>query len=511
MRLPIGIQDFQKLREGGYVYVDKTMHMMPFVQGGYYFFSRPRRFGKSLTLTTLKALFEGKKHLFEGLWIQDQHDFEEKPVIHINFNFLDGKQLETSMMEYFLEEAQKQGLELQASRPAEAFRKLVEQLGQKQPVVLLIDEYDKPLVDFIHDDALRNTNQEVLRRVYGTIKGLDEHLHLVLLTGVSRFGKLSLFSDLNNLYDATLDPRFAELCGYTREELQTDFAAHHQAAQKRLQVSSEAYWETLKRWYNGYSWDGVHRVYCPFSMLLFLQNPTLKAYWYETGTPTFLTKLVRQQGYTPFQLEHLRAGDGVINTASVEHLDSVSMMFQTGYLTLKEVHPSLYGTTYTLGFPNEEVRVAFAQNLLQEYTQHQHNQGVLQGVVLRDALLEQDWEAFFAQINTTLAGVPYEIFPRREAYFNSLVHLMLVSTGLPTQSQVQTSKGRMDTVLELPDQVFIFEFKLDSTAQEALDQIKTAGYAEKFAGKKLWLSGVNFDSGSKSVSEWVIEFLPPEF
>ncbi|GGJ59329.1 ATP-binding protein [Deinococcus roseus] len=509
MQLPIGIQDFQKLREGNYVYVDKTQHMLPFVQGGYYFLSRPRRFGKSLTISTLKALFEGKKHLFEGLWIHNQHDFEPHPVLHLNLPGVESRELPLSvgLTLYFQEQAARFGLTISDRSARLAFRDLILGLSKGGKVVLLVDEYDKPLVDFLDDPEKLAEHQDLLKSVYGTIKELDEHLHLVILTGVSKFGKLSLFSDLNNLYDASLDPRFAELCGYTREELERDFAEHHGQAQERLNMPSETYWETVKRWYNGYSWGQHSAVYCPFSMLVFLQNPVFKPYWYETGTPTFLMKLVRKQGYTPFQLEHLRAGEQVVSTSSVEHLDPISIMFQTGYLTLKEIQPSIYGTSYTLGFPNEEVRVAFAQNLLQEYTDHQDSQAGLLGVTLRDALLHQNWEGFFEGVNATLAGVPYEIFPRKEAFFNSLMHLMLVSTGLPTLSQVQTSKGRMDTVIELSNQVFIFEFKLDGTAQEALEQIRGAGYGEKYLGKQVLMLGVNFDSASKSVSEWTSDVI----
>ncbi|GEM49286.1 ATP-binding protein [Deinococcus cellulosilyticus] len=510
MQLPIGIQDFQKLREGGYVYVDKTMHMMPFVQGGYYFFSRPRRFGKSLTLTTLKAIFEGQKHLFEGLWIHDQHDFEPRPVLHLNFSGIDSRSLPlaTGILKHLQREAGKQGLTLDLSSPSEAFQDLVLQLSRNGKVVLLIDEYDKPLVDFLDDPQRLKDHQNLLKSMYGTIKGLDEHLHLVILTGVSRFGKLSLFSDLNNLYDATLDPRFAELCGYTREELQGKFADQHGRAQEHLKMEPAPYWEMVRRWYNGYSWDGQCKVYCPFSMLVFLQNPGFKGHWYETGTPTFLLKLVRQEAYTPFEFEDFTAPGSVLTTASIDQMSPIGLMFQTGYLTIKSIEHTAGGTLYDLTYPNEEVRQAFSQGLLNEYIQRPQYSEIL-GVRLQAALEKQNWEAFFAQVNTTLAGVPYEIFPRKEAFFNSLMHLMLMSTGLPTLSQVQTSKGRMDTVIELEKQVFIFEFKLDGTAQEALEQIKGAGYGEKYLGKRVVMVGVNFDSASKTVSEWVAEPLIP--
>ncbi|GGJ46652.1 ATP-binding protein [Deinococcus roseus] len=510
MQLPIGIQDFQKLREGGYVYVDKTQHMMPFVQGGYYFFSRPRHFGKSLTISTLKALFEGKKHLFEGLWIHDQHDFESHPVLHLNFPGVESLELPLSvgLMLYFQEQAARFGLTISNRSARLAFRDLILGLSKQGKVVLLIDEYDKPLVDFLESPQKLKEHQDLLKSVYGSIKELDEHLHLVILTGVSRFGKLSLFSDLNNLYDATLDPRFSELCGYTREELQRDFAQYHGRAQEQLKMEHESYWEMLRRWYNGYSWDGQCKVYCPFSMLVFLQNPGFKGFWYETGTPTFLLKLVKQEGYTPFEFEHFTAPGSTLTTANLEFLSPISLMFQTGYLTIKNIEHTAGGTLYDLTYPNEEVRQAFSQGLLNEYIQRPQYSEIL-GARLQTALEKQNWEAFFAQVNTTLAGVPYEIFPRKEAFFNSLMHLMLMSTGLPTLSQVQTSKGRMDTVIALEKQVFIFEFQLDGTAQEALEQIKSAGYGEKYLGKQALMVGVNFDSVSKSVSEWVTETLVP--
>jgi hypothetical protein len=501
--LSIGIQEFEKLRRGGYIYVDKTQYLGSLLKGGYYFLSRPRRFGKSLLVSTLKAIFEGKQELFKGLWLEN-HDFKPRPVIHLDFSRLDFKEqsLSTALLKSFRSTAQGYGLELVAETPKDAFAELVAFLAKTEQVVVLVDEYDKPITDYLDEPERRRENQNTLKGVYGLLKPMDASLHLVFLTGVSKFGKLSLFSDLNNLLDISLDPEFALLLGYTREEIEANFASYIENAATRLKLSQQALWESLQLWYNGYSWDGENKVYCPYSMLTFLKKPAFKGYWYETGTPTFLLKLIKEQGIEPFYLEGLEAPDPILSVADVENLNPISIMFQTGYLTIQHIEHSPIGTAYTLSYPNEEVRQAFSTGLLGEYLQNWFEAETL-GLKLRRMLAKLDWETFFQTVNRTLAGVPYQIFPEEESYFHSLVHLMLVSTGYRVSSEVSTHKGRMDTLVETLDRVIIFEFKLGGTTREALEQIQSRGYDRPFS-KPVTHVGVVFDAEQKQVGAWEV-------
>ena len=510
MRLPIGIQDFTKLREEGHVYVDKTMYFEDFIEGGQFFIARPRRFGKSLMISTLKAIFEGRKDLFANLWLENHHDFVPRPVIRVDFSLLDllGRTLEVSLIESFRYTALEYGLELQSETAKAAFEELVRKLSVEQRVVVLIDEYDKALTDFLDNPKKRLEHQETLKSVYGALKPLDAHLHLVVLTGVSKFGKLSLFSDLNNLEDISLNTNYALAFGYTKAEIESYFATEFAAVAQKMGVSIEELWKRTKRWYNGYSWDGIESVYCPFSFLLFLSQKHLRSFWYATGTPTLLVQLVRQGKINPLEFESLMVSQEAIVTANVDKLDAVSLMFQTGYLTVKQIKTSSAGTRYTLAYPNEEVRIAFSTNLLEEYSQLRSSQISTFGIDIQDALLELDWHKFFGVVSKVFAGVPYEIFPRRESYVHSLMHLMLVSSGWRVQSQVQTSLGRMDTLVETDLNQIIFEYKIGGTPEEALAQINAQQYALSL-DKPVVKIGVVFDLLTKQVSAWKTESNSP--
>jgi hypothetical protein len=503
--LPDGIQDFEKLRITNCVYVDKTPWMTSFLTGGYTFFARPRRFGKSLMLTTLKAAFEGKKVLFEGLWLHENYDFAIKPVIHINFNQIDTKEtgLAESMVKHLEEQAKIAGVEIDASSPAYAFQSLVKNLyARGGPVALLVDEYDKPITDYIGEEfkAQRDDHIRVLRSVYSCIKGLDLFLHTVVITGVSKFGKLSIFSDLNNIKDVSMNKQYIQLCGYTKEEIEVNFAEHIQEILKEMGLTLERFWELTKFWYNGYSWDGVNRLYCPYSFLLFLSAKEYRAFWYETGTPTFLIQLIREQHVNILDMEYLEAEGSILSSSDVNAPGSIGLMFQTGYLTIKGREPEF--DNYILGFPNEEVRLAFTKNILQDYV------GIPEFVNglshrMRRGLLKRDWELLIREMNRTFASIPYEIFPREEKYMHGFAHMMLMSSGLFTQSQLQSSVGRLDTVVTYKDLVFLFEFKTKGSAEEALEQAKS--YTEQYGDKQITCFGIVFDVENKCISDWAVE------
>ncbi len=504
MRLPIGIQDFTTLREANMVYVDKTKLLAPLLETGRYFLSRPRRFGKSLLLSTIKAVFAGRKDLFSGLWLEKHHDFMPRPMIRLDFSNINftTKTLDEGIVDWLRIEAQEYDYELQGSNARDAFRELIIELSKRGKVVVLIDEYDKPLTDYLLEPEKRKIHQTTLKSVYGTLKPLDAYLHLVFLTGVSKFGKLSLFSDLNNLQDISLNPNYNTLCGYTLEEIETNLGSFIPPILENLNSTSEAFWEATKRWYNGYSWTGKERVYCPFSFLLFLENKEFKSYWYATGTPTFLLELIRNQQINPLEFEDIGMSDRAISVADIDPLDAVSLMFQTGYLTIHHIARSLNGTSYQLTYPNEEVRSAFSSGLLLEYGQMFPHQVDQLSFTLRRTLLNLDWAGFFAAINQMFARVPYEIFPKQEAYVHSLLHLMLISTGFRVQSQVQTSLGRMDTLLETDTHYIIFELKIGGTLEMAVQQISSHQYANGLSGKPVLGVGVVFDLESKSIGGW---------
>jgi hypothetical protein len=501
-RLPVGIQDFAKLREEQYVYVDKTEFLPRLLQGGSYFLARPRRFGKSLLLSTLKYAFEGRKDLFQGLWLES-FDVPVRPVIRLDFSLLDfqGRSLEISIMESLRQCAAEHGLTLQQDSPKSLFEELIRGLAVTEKVVVLVDEYDKPITDYLLEPEKRDAHQEVLRSLYGVLKPLDPYLHLVMLTGVSKIGKLSLFSDLNNLRDISLDATFATMLGYTRQEIERSFEVELEIVAQAQQLSQEELWLHVQRWYNGYSWDGKTRLYCPFSFMVFLEQKEFKSFWYETGTPTFLLQMIRSAQLDPMQFDSVHLDELTLSTTNVDNLEMASLMFQTGYLTIRSKRSSPLGIRYELGYPNEEVRRAFSQGLLVEYSRS--TPGKIGGfsLELQDALIHLNWTNFFAVVNRAFAGIPYEIFPRRESYVHSLMHLMLISTGFSTQSQVQTALGRMDTIVETLEHHLIFEFKIGGSPQAALEQIDEQGYADGLS-KPVIKIGVVFDLERKAILDW---------
>ena len=509
MRLPTGIQDFTKLREEGYIYVDKTMFMQPFVAGGVYFLARPRRFGKSLLLSTLKAIFLGRKDLFKDLWLENNHDFAVHPIVRLDFSLLDfqARSLETSILESLRQTALEYDLELRQDTAKSVFEELIRGLSSRGKVVVLIDEYDKPITDHLLEPEKRLEHQNILKSVYGVLKPMDQYLHLVFLTGVSKIGKLSLFSDLNNLQDISLNNEFATICGYTRSEIEFAFPAFISKAVQTQQVQPEEFWERTKYWYNGYSWDAINRLYCPFSFLLFLSQPEFKSYWYETGTPTFLVQMIQNQKIDPLVFELSKVDESPLVATDVDNLDPIGLMFQTGYLTIIDKHNTLFGVEYELSYPNHEVRLAFSRSLLANYTKSVPSFISGFALDLRNALLKLEWQNFFERVNSVLAGVPYEIFPKKEAFMHSLLHLMVQSTGLRTQSQVQTSLGRMDMLVETLEYQLIFEFKIGGTPEAALEQINLNKYADMLLAlsKPVVKIGVVFDLETKSITAWKVE------
>ena len=510
-KLPIGIQFFDSLREGNFLYVDKTEQIHRLINtGNFVFLSRPRRFGKSLLVSTLQHLFLGHKEFFQGLWIEDKIDWRPRPVLVINFNDLDYREqsLATALTNHLDRLAAENQIQLQAEHYKEKFQELIVRLSAEQKIVLLIDEYDRAITDLLEDEQKVAEHIVTLKNFYSVLKTTAaNHLHWTFLTGISKYGKLSLFSDLNNLLDITLDERFATLVGYTQEELERYFPDRIDALAQRFAVSRAEIVEAIRFWYNGFSWDGKQTLYVPFSTLVFFELQTFENHWFSTATPTFLIKLLRQKQLPAYALERLRADNTLLDSADVTNINIIALLFQTGYLTVKRVHPSLRGTRYDLGYPNHEVAQAFQQYLLAEFINVSTSQiGTLLLADLQEALEGEQIERFITILNAIFAGIPYTLFLPEEAYYHSIVYLVLKLLGFSILAEPLTSQGRIDALLELPDKIYILEFKM-SSAQIALDQIRARGYAQAYraSGKPIVLIGIAFDKEKRTIGDWKSE------
>ena len=511
LELPIGIQDFEKLRTHDFLYVDKTQSVHTLLsKPGYYFLSRPRRFGKSLTLSTIRAIFEGKRELFQGLWIEDQWDWSKvHPVIHLSFSSMGYREL--GLEQAIRQELSAQGRQFKVSYSQQAsiavmFEELIQQLAQRDgKVVLLIDEYDKPLIDYLDDLPLAKTNQQVMKTFYSVIKDSDPYLQFLLITGVSKFSKVSIFSDLNHLKDLTLDRHYASLTGYTQAELEHYFEPWMPEVEDYLGLSRTELLAHVRDWYNGYSWDGRTRVYNPFSILNFFSAGDFRNFWFETGTPTFLPKLMKAQNL--LEVDQVELDEMSFSTYDIEKLQALPILFQTGYLTIQA---KLEYGLYRLGYPNREVRAAMLAYLIAEMRYDDTLSSTPTVVSLHRAFAANDLEQVIKLVKSIFKTIPSQIFiAKAEHYYHSLTYLVFHYLGLYTESEVNTNDGRLDCVVKTPTHIYVIEFKLDKSADEALQQIKDKGYAEKYRTdpRPKVLVGVNFSSEQKTVAEWKLEDL----
>jgi hypothetical protein len=511
-RLPVGEQFFTNLRESQMIYVDKTRLIYDLMQvGRFVFLSRPRRFGKSLLTTTIREICRGNRSLFRGLWIEDKIDWQPSPVLLINFNSVSYKTqpLSLGLIRYLDRLASEYGFTLAEGDHKEKFSELLQRLSAQGKVTLLIDEYDKPITDLLENSEKVKENVDTLKDFYSVLKSdAAADIGFALVTGVSKYGKVSIFSDLNNLTDITLDPRFATLLGYTQAELEHYFADYIDRLAQTHNLSRADMLAQIAYWYNGYSWDGVNRVYVPFSTLVFLDQQRFANHWFATGTPTFLIKLLRQNQVPAYDLERISADSTLMERADVDNLSVFALLFQTGYLTVKKVHDEITGVLYDLGYPNYEVAQSMQRHLLVDYLQTNPD---LSAALLRDFkeyLTTQNIEAFITRFKAVFADIPENLFLSQEAYYHSLVYLTLRLLGFVIQAERITNIGRIDAVLELPDLIYILEFKM-STGQIALDQIRKKNYAQPYLGrnKTVILLGIAFDKASRNIGEWKHEVI----
>ena len=505
-KLPIGIQTFDNLIREGYCYVDKT----PFIDslassGKYYFLSRPRRFGKSLFLSTIKAAYQGKQELFEGLHLYDHWNWETaNPVVHISFGSGVMRSLNDVRVRFkaILDGHEREyGVILGQEDLRERFTELIAALEQKtgHRVVVLVDEYDKPILDNIENPDLAVEIREELKNYYSIIKDADPHLEFVFITGVSKFSKVSLFSGLNNLKDISIDGRYSALCGYTQEELEEVFADRMSGVDL----------PRLRQWYNGYNWLG-DKVYNPFDILLFLDSGKYSSYWFETGTPAFLIKLMEQGKYHIPDIESFQAGEEIVGSFDIEDIALETLLFQTGYLTLTGCEQIGSFTQYDLGYPNLEVKSSLCNAILSRLSRDRlaktrNQSALLHTLVAHDpGKLKEIFQTFFASIphdwyrNNQLAGY--------EGYYASIVYCYFTSTGLDVRPETPTNKGQIDLILHFRDRVYVIEFKVveQTGTGKALQQIKDKGYARQFADRETYLVGIEFSSEERNIVgfEW---------
>jgi hypothetical protein len=508
-KLPIGIQSFANLREGGFLYVDKTKELHQLVTSGRVFFlSRPRRFGKSLLVSAMEALFRGEKRLFEGLYIYDKWDWEQQfPVIRLDFGgraYSSGEELKLSLTDFVEAKAKDYRLSLSANTLPDKLMELLEKLHQStgRQAVVLVDEYDKPITDHLSCLDVAETNRKILQNFYQVLKAADEHLRFIFFTGVSKFSKVSIFSGLNNLNDITMDDRYAAICGYTQAELERCFAEHIREMAEYHKQPTEEIIDEIRRWYNGYSWDGATSVYNPFSTLLLLDKKIFVDHWFATGTPTFLVNLIKERNDVVVFLQPSKIYSSDLNSYDYTQLNTQQLLFQTGYLTVKQVARAFLkdDTVYVVGVPNEEVRVAMTKYLVSSYADYP----VSKIGVMRDAMAQQLYDsnpvALAQGLQEMFARIPYQLHVPKEAYYHSLLLLWLNLLGFKVDAEVSTDKGRIDAVWTWGDRVVIAEVKysakkkLKPLTEKAFAQILDRRYHERYAGegKRIALLAVAF-------------------
>ena len=512
MKYPIGIQSFEKLRTNGYVYVDKTALVYQITRDmNVHFLSRPRRFGKSLLVSTMEAYFLGRKDLFKGLAMEKlETEWNTYPVFHLDLNT--GKYDKEADLDDFLNDSLAQWEQVYGTSPTEVnaelrfkgvIRRAYEQTGKQ--VVVLVDEYDKPLLSSIDNEPLHTAYRNTLKAFFSVLKTMDTCIRFGFITGVSKFSHVSIFSDLNNPDDISMDPRYVDICGVSEEELHTYFDSSIRELADANGMTYEETCEKLRKQYDGYHFrENSVGIYNPFNLLNTFAKDVFNDYWFTTGTPTFLVKLLQSKNYKLGDLEGKKVMSDVLTAPAASASNPIPVLYQSGYLTIKDYDRNM--RIYTLGFPNEEVERGFLNFLLPYYTPigDDDKASFLSGFVM--AVNEGRPEDFLLLMQTMLAGRDYRIAGDAEKYFQNTFYLVFQLLGFNVQVEQATSQGRMDITIQTKDYIYIIELKLDKTAEEALRQIKDNQYARPFQSdkRKLYLIGVNFSSETRTVEKWVV-------
>ena len=507
-KLPIGIQTFREIREEGHYYVDKTTYARMLAEGGkHYFLSRPRRFGKSLFLDTLKELFEGAEPLFRELDVHKHWDWSVRhPVLRISFgsaDFNDPGRLHRNAMAQLDAVEKRAGVECGYPDASDRFHNLIAELHERagQRVVVLVDEYDKPILDALGKPEVARANRDFLRGFYGVVKDCDAHVRFAFLTGVSKFSKVSLFSGLNNLRDITLDPRYSAICGYTDADLDAVFAPELPGLDRG----------EIRRWYNGYNWLGGEKVYNPFDILLLFELRKFRAHWFETGTPTFLIETLLRRGVASPDLDGMTGDEALLSAFDVDEISAEALLFQTGYLTIVGEDEFDSEPLYRLSYPNHEVRRSLNARLLRAMTPGGRERDPVR---LHQLLEGNDFAGLETLFRAFFASIPYQWHIRNdiadyEGYYASVFYSWFAAAGLDVRVEDSTSRGRLDMAVPFGGQVYLFEFKTVEREPEgaALAQLKEKDYAAKYRhlGQPIHLIGVEFSRAERNVAAFAVE------
>ena len=513
-KLPIGLQTFREVREQDCYYVDKTAYIRRLLdEGKHYFLSRPRRFGKSLFLDTLKELFEGNEPLFTGLDIHEHWDWSARhPVLRLSFgggHFTAPDGLHKAVMAQLDMIAEEAGVESSYDTAPTRFHHIIRQLHRRtgQPVVVLIDEYDKPILDALEEPDTARANRDFLRGLYAVIKDCDAYVRFTFITGVSKFSKVSLFSGLNNLKDITLDARYSGICGYTERDLEAVFAPELPGLDR----------DQIRDWYNGYSWLGDDKVYNPFDILLLFDSGLFASYWFETGTPTFLVKMLGTRHVSSLDLDDMLASDELLSTFDVDDMATEALLFQTGYLTIVNAKDRGGRWFYRLSYPNREVRQSLNESLLRYLVQDATRQTANSGR-LYDLLEANDFAGLQTLFHAFFASIPYEWYTnndiaRYEGYYASVFYSYFASLGLDVRVEDSSSYGRTDMAVLFNEQIYLFEFKVIEQASpgSALAQLQARGYAAKYRAlnQPIYLIGVEFSKDERNIAAFDTETITP--
>jgi len=522
-RLPIGIQDFRYMMENNYLYIDKTkyLHMLK-DRGKFYFMSRPRRFGKSLTISTYDCMFRGEKELFKDTWLYDNWHFEPQPVIRLNMSELDTrdeKRVEENIL-YLLDELYAtHGIPKDTNMMKMAFATLIKRLYEKygKRVIVLIDEYDKPILDHLDNNEMAEKIRTVLRTFYSTLKSSDAYLDFVFITGITKFTKVGVFSTLNNLDDISTWDEVSQMLGYTQEEIESDFDPYLEKCASSMEMNALELYDAIKQHYNGFSFDGRHFVYNPFSILNFVNKGQFKNYWVESGSPSFIIKYAERHDLKPDQWLGKYVEEDILSTYEIEEAPPVSFLIQAGYLTFKDYQKD---QGYLIDYPNKEVRDSFSKLLMvSEYNNDSQEANAIRENILK-SLKQKDFQLLFRQMQRTFSNIPYTLFePRKkdkmeeteseyiqrlECFYHSVILTMLWAAGVNVRAEELTALGRSDLIMEYEDDIYIIELK-KQIPEVSLTQIKNKGYGMKYGDRKVYLVGIEIDDESRNVSNYKIE------
>ena len=510
---PIGVQNFEKIRKDGYLYVDKTALIYQLVTtGSYYFLSRPRRFGKSLLISTLEAYFQGKKELFKGLAMEQlEKKWTVHPVLRLDLNiekYDTAESLEKILDDHLRIWENEYEVNVTSDSLSLRFANVIRNACKKrgQRVVVLVDEYDKPLLQSIGNKEVQTELRNTLKPFYGVLKTMDGCIRFALLTGVTKFGKVSVFSDLNNLMDISMDKRYTEICGISEQELHTCLKKDTEALAISKQTTVEDITEKLRIRYDGYHFaPDTGGMYNPFSVLNTFARMEFGSYWFETGTPTYLVELLRNNDYRLDEVNGTVVGIEALSGVDAADTDPIPVIFQSGYLTIKDYNSRF--NTYTLGYPNKEVEEGFVNFLVPFYTPIRETRGAFEVQRFVQEVESGDIDGFFTRLRSFFSDTTYELVRQQELHYSNVLYIVFRLMGFYTQVEYHTSNGRIDLVLQTPDYIYVMEFKLHGTAEEALQQINEKGYALPFEKdpRTLYKIGVSFSPETRNIDKWMVE------